>query len=113
MCGSVSARRPGSGHGDLMAAKRGQCPVCRYRFRLRRNGTLQAHHLYSGSDRNPRACEGSGEMPVSAMGRIEDAFGQIRGEMQAVRLSLALWRDCMLTEAEQIAMLDVYAEFGR
>ena len=25
-----------------MSTKRGQCPVCRYRWRLRRDGTLQA-----------------------------------------------------------------------
>ncbi len=45
-----------------MSTKRGQCPVCRYRWRLRRDGTLQAHHLYSGSERQPE-CEGSGKPP--------------------------------------------------
>ena len=47
-----------------MTARRGQCPVCRYRWRLRKDGTLQAHHLYSGSERRPE-CEGSGKVPVT------------------------------------------------
>lgn len=41
---------------------RGQCPLCRFRFRLRRDGTLQAHHLYCGSERQPE-CAGSGKPP--------------------------------------------------
>lgn len=46
-----------------MTATRGQCPVCRYRWRLRKDGTLQSHHLYSGSERQPE-CEGSGKPPA-------------------------------------------------
>ena len=45
-----------------MTAGRGQCPVCRYRWRWRKDGTLQPHHLYSGSERRPE-CEGSGKEP--------------------------------------------------
>lgn len=43
--------------------RRGQCPVCRYRFRLRKDGALQTHHLYSGSGRNEDPCAGSGKHP--------------------------------------------------
>ena len=47
----------------MVTARRDQCPVCRYRWRLRMDGTLQAHHLYSGSERQPE-CEGSGKPPA-------------------------------------------------
>jgi hypothetical protein len=46
----------------MSAPKRGQCRTCRYRWRLRKDGTLQAHHLYSGSERQPE-CEGSRKPP--------------------------------------------------
>lgn len=42
---------------------RGQCPACRFSFRLRRDGTVQRHHLYCGSDRQLEACGGSGRHP--------------------------------------------------
>jgi hypothetical protein len=42
--------------------RRGQCQVCLYRFRLRADGTVQAHYLWSGTERQP-ACEGSGKAP--------------------------------------------------
>ena len=45
-----------------MDAKRGQCTVCRYRFRLLKDGTLQRHHLYSGSEKQPE-CAGSRKPP--------------------------------------------------
>jgi hypothetical protein len=43
--------------------KRGQCSVCRFRYPLRKDGSIQAHHLYCGSDRNPDECEGSRKPP--------------------------------------------------
>lgn len=45
-----------------MKARRGQCSVCRYRFRLRADGTVQAHYLWCGNERQP-TCEGSGKPP--------------------------------------------------
>jgi hypothetical protein len=42
---------------------RGACSRCGYSFRLRRDGTVQAHHLFCGSDRYPDPCEGSGKPP--------------------------------------------------
>ena len=51
-----------------MAAKRGQCPVCRYRHPLRKDGTMQAHPVYCGSER--RECDGGGQPPVP-FARIE------------------------------------------
>lgn len=47
-----------------MTKSRGQCPVCRYHYRLRTNGTMQQHHGYSGHDPLPN-CRGSGMMPLS------------------------------------------------
>lgn len=41
---------------------------------------------------------------------LTDALG---AELQDVRIRLAQERDSLLTEAEMIAMLDVYEEFGR
>lgn len=38
---------------------------------------------------------------------------ELRDILRQQRLELALLRDSMLTEQEQIAMLDVYAEFAR
>jgi hypothetical protein len=46
-----------------MPAKRGQCDVCRYRWRLRKDGTVQVHYLYSGHDRAEEPCPGSGFLP--------------------------------------------------
>lgn len=45
-----------------MSAPRGQCPVCRFRFRVRTDGTMQYHRLCSGT--GARACEGSGKPAV-------------------------------------------------
>jgi hypothetical protein len=45
-----------------MDATRGQCAVCRYRFRLRKDGTVQTHRLYCGSEKQP-PCDGSGKHP--------------------------------------------------
>jgi hypothetical protein len=42
-------------------AKRGQCSECRYRWRLRKDGTVQYHSLYSGEERHE--CTGSGKPP--------------------------------------------------
>lgn len=46
-----------------MSAPRGQCPVCRYSYRLRSAGAMQRHHGYSGRDPLPD-CRGSGMMPL-------------------------------------------------
>lgn len=43
----------------MSAAKRGQCPVCRYSLRLRKDGTVETHRNYS--DGVP--CKGSGGPP--------------------------------------------------
>jgi hypothetical protein len=48
---------------DEQSVPRGQCPVCRYRYRLRAAGTVQRHHGYSGSDPLPD-CRGSTMMPL-------------------------------------------------
>ena len=48
----------------MTTATRGQCPVCRYSCRLRKDGTLQAHHGYHGHDPAPE-CAGSGQWPVT------------------------------------------------
>lgn len=46
-----------------MSGPRGRCPVCRYSYRLRKDGTVQRHHGYSG--RNPLPdCEGTGQAPL-------------------------------------------------
>ncbi len=42
-----------------------------------------------------------------------DLTKQLRAELQAERIRLAQLRDGMLTRDEQIAMLEVYEEFGR
>lgn len=42
--------------------KRGQCSVCHYRYPLRQDGTVQAHHGYHGQDPAP-PCEGGGKPP--------------------------------------------------
>jgi hypothetical protein len=46
-----------------VTAKRGQCPICRYRYPLRKSGTMQAHSGFIGSERQP-PCEGGGKPPV-------------------------------------------------
>jgi len=47
-----------------MAARRGQCPICRCHHRLRKDGTLQAHSRRD-SQTPPRVpCGGKGELPV-------------------------------------------------
>jgi hypothetical protein len=45
-----------------VSAPRGRCPVCRFRFRLRADGTMQRHRLYSGG--GVRVCEGGGRPAV-------------------------------------------------
>lgn len=47
-----------------MSKSRGQCPVCRYSYRLRAGGSMQAHHGYCGRDPQPD-CRGSGMMPLA------------------------------------------------
>lgn len=44
--------------------KRGQCSVCRYRYPLRKDGTIQGHHGFHGHDPAPE-CEGSRKPPRS------------------------------------------------
>jgi hypothetical protein len=47
-----------------MGAKRGQCAVCGYSIRLRRDGTLQAHGDMSSEAADPFIhCKGSGKPP--------------------------------------------------
>jgi hypothetical protein len=46
----------------VTARPRGQCPACRFWWRLRADGTLGAHHLWNGSERQPQ-CAGTGELP--------------------------------------------------
>jgi hypothetical protein len=41
---------------------RGRCPKCRYRWPLRKDGTLGHHWLYAGNDRHE--CDGAGSAPV-------------------------------------------------
>lgn len=43
-------------------AERGTCSACGYRYPLRKDGTLQAHHGYHGQEPAPQ-CEGSGKPP--------------------------------------------------
>ena len=47
----------------MSTATRGRCPVCHHRYRLRKDGTLQAHHGYHGRDPAPE-CAGSGQWPA-------------------------------------------------
>lgn len=47
----------------LMA--RGRCLWCRYSWRLRKDGTVQNHTLFCGSERADDPCEGSGKLPYS------------------------------------------------
>lgn len=54
--------RAGGTSGDLVSVPRGQCPVCRYSYRLRADGAMQRHHVYSGTTKY--LCEGSGGVPV-------------------------------------------------
>jgi len=53
-------------------------------------------------------------MPVMAeTARLEDLFGQLGEEVLTLRIAIAQRRDGQLNEAELIAMLEVYEEFGR
>ena len=45
--------------------------------------------------------------------RAEFLFGELGDLVLDMRLRLAQTRDSMLTEAEHIAVLEVYEEFGR
>lgn len=58
----VEASRP---KGAPMSGRQGVCSVCHFSFRLRVDGTVQAHSLYYGSERLPR-CAGSGAYPLPA-----------------------------------------------
>lgn len=59
-----------------MTEPRGQCPVCRYHYRLRANGAMQQHHGYSGYDPLPD-CRGSGMLPLDKGGNDSTAPHQI------------------------------------
>lgn len=48
-----------------MAPGRGTCITCRYAFRLRRDGTVQEHRLFCGSERAAEPCGGSGQPPYA------------------------------------------------
>jgi hypothetical protein len=45
--------------------------------------------------------------------RAIEIFSELQPQTEAIRLQIALYRDSLLTEAEQLAMLEVYREFGR
>ena len=47
------------------------------------------------------------------LGRAVELLDQFTAEIQNARIEIAQQRDGSLTEAEQIAVLDVYEEFGR
>lgn len=58
-----------------MKHPRGRCPTCPYTFRLRRDGTVQTHHLYPGGPRAQRyACKGSGKPPRLKCPRCATSF---------------------------------------
>ena len=44
---------------------RGTCDTCGYRYPLRKDGTMQAHHGYYGHDPAPQ-CKGTGTVPRHA-----------------------------------------------
>ena len=49
-----------------MSVLTGCCDACGFRHRLRKDGTMGAHYLYSGLDRDARPCEGVGKLPRHA-----------------------------------------------
>jgi hypothetical protein len=51
---------------DGRIVRRGTCDTCGYRLPLRKDGTVQSHHLYSGHDRCEESCAGSGKPPRHA-----------------------------------------------
>jgi hypothetical protein len=65
--------------------RRGQCPDCRYRWPLRADGTLGAHHLYSGSEPQPE-CAGTGRLP--APGRRDPGRIVVAGDWHGFRETL-------------------------
>jgi len=78
---------------------RGKCSVCRYSFRLRKDGTLQVHHLYSGCERCSTACRGSGLLPFDS---------RIRNPQHEAAALIAEWADCF--RRTDTAWRDVYTE---
>jgi hypothetical protein len=50
---------------------------------------------------------------MAPFGRVAELLDELSDEVLNARIQIAQKRDDMLTEAEQVAMLDVYAEFGR
>jgi len=50
---------------------------------------------------------------AEAMGAAADAIDAARARVQDTRIRLAQLRDGSLTQAEQIAICEVYGEFGR
>ncbi len=48
---------------DETKKTRGKCSRCPYRWRLTRDGTVQAHKLY-GARPTPFYCEGGGKPPA-------------------------------------------------
>lgn len=43
---------------------RGKCPVCHYSFRLRSDGSVMKHTLYSGGNKMKEPCKGSHQHPA-------------------------------------------------
>ena len=46
---------------------RGRCCRCRYSFRLRADGSVQTHYLYSGSQKHDEPC-GQLRRAIAALG---------------------------------------------
>lgn len=50
---------------------------------------------------------------TAAGARFEELFSQLHEEILATRIAIAQQRDGCLNEAELMAVLEVYGEFGR
>ena len=59
------------------------------------------------------AAAAAGVIRHPASVRAEELFSQLGEEVLSLRIAIAQARDGTLNEAELIAMLDVYEEFGR
>jgi hypothetical protein len=96
-----------------MPAKRGQCATCRFRYPLRKDGTVQAHSGCIGSERQP-PCEGGGKPPVpydpNLCGACQEYYWNTPG------LSEAIWSVAIESpkSGEQVAweFLEAFHEAG-
>ena len=91
--------------------KRGRCDACRYTFPLRKDGTVQKHYLYSGSERRKNPCRGSGLAPFGSRIRSPraEAAALVAEWADAMRRADTAWREVYTeTELRQVdAALDV------